>query len=142
MNSHFLSWFSGFFDGEGYISIVPNNKSGYMPQVVIKLRKDDKSILLRIKETLCIGAVYDINNVSTGSPQSKWQVADIDGCVKLIDVLDNYPLLAKKKEVYKVWRSAVLYMKENGRNKHDDYIESAISKMKGLRKYNSTNKSN
>ena len=140
MNNHFLSWFSGFMDGEGYFGIVPNGK-GFMAQASIKLRNDDVGILNRIYKDTGIGKVY--NNIPSQNyatkggevhGQSKWQVCDIEGCVKLIEIFDNYPLIGKKAKIYKLWREAVLYMNENG-TKRNAKLDDLYSKMSYVRKY-------
>ncbi len=143
MNNHFLSWFAGFLDGEGYFGICPNG-NGYMPQVNIKLRSDDIEILKKIEDEIGVGKVYSNlpsqrNTTKKGEvhDQAQWQVANFDGCYAIIKILDKYPLQAKKYKVYKIWREAVLYIKKNG-NKKCEAVERMRQEMFDIKKYTST----
>lgn len=110
------SYIVGFIDGEGSFSVsVSRHKTlkrrlEIRPQFEIELRADDREILERIRKTLGCGSIYDLNYDRYGwYPHVKYKVSRIgDLTKKLIPFIDKYPLQAKKKHVYQLFRQIVL----------------------------------
>lgn len=62
----------------------------------------------------------------------KFQVAVIPDCMNLLTVFDTYPLQAKKRKDYAIWKQAVIL-----KNKHYDYnmtFPEVRRKLQSLRK--------
>jgi hypothetical protein len=125
---------AGFVDGEGcfYINFRRDirhdrkNKPVYFYWKVgfaIVLRGDDKEILEKIKEVLGCGTVTINRN-----GQARLQITDINDLTKIADFFDRYPLRAKKKFDYLLWKEALLILKRNRQErKPDDKGFSKIS---------------
>lgn len=112
-----------------------------MAQVCVKLRSDDKKILEKIKEVTGAGKVYSSmqsQNYTTKKgdihTQVKWQVGSTPDCMKLVNIFDEYPLLGKKSEVYKLWRKAVIEMTKNGNGKSKQ-LDDIYTKLIEIKKY-------
>ena len=123
ITSEFGNWFAGFVDGEGYFGIIICDSSTVKSeavQFVIKLRRDDRAILEYIQSNLGFGNVYNLNLSPSASenanPQAKFQIGAIPDCMNLLTVFDAYPLRAKKRRDYEIWKQAVIL-----KNKHYDY---------------------
>lgn len=111
----FGHWLAGFIDGEGCFGIPPNNANGYMCRFSIGLRVDDRPVLEAIHRRLRIGGIYDrpltarATAMRAGTqPGVSWVVTDQRGCALLVQLLDRFPLRAKKAKDYAIWREAVI----------------------------------
>ena len=101
----FCYWLSGLIDGEGCFVIKAHTRGTHAPYFALKLRADEHSLLIRIKHTLGMGSIYREDREP--NPTEKWVVSDRAGCQRLVDLLDKYPLRAKKRLDFLVWREAV-----------------------------------
>ncbi|GAF94622.1 unnamed protein product, partial [marine sediment metagenome] len=106
-DSDFLNWLAGFIDGEGCFSIIKNGRSCWRTEFAIKLRDDDTNIINIIHNQLLIGKVRHIKKTELGSPQVSFVIANKSDSLKLVRILDECPLRAKKKRDYVIWRQAV-----------------------------------
>lgn len=107
MDKDFGHWLAGFIDGEGCFLIAVNG--GYFsPRFSIKLRADESPIIERIHQETRIGktSFYPYNGIK-GNPQVNWNVNSRQDCRTLADLLDKYPLRAKKAKDFAIWRQAV-----------------------------------
>jgi hypothetical protein len=105
----FGHWLAGFMDGEGSFGIAGGNTRGsYHCTACVKLRGDDRAILEEIVERTGIGSVRYQPNTQRTHPQYAWLVHNRAGCLALIELLDRYPLRAKKARDYAIWREAVI----------------------------------
>jgi hypothetical protein len=59
-----------------------------------------------IQRKMGIGSITDEPDHQP-HPTSRWNVQDKTGCQRLTDLLDKYPLRAKKRADFRVWREAV-----------------------------------
>src|SRR3989338_7158141 len=108
----------GFIDGEGSFSVSINKhqtlKNGIevKAEFEIELRADDREILERIMETIGTGIIYDCSYERYGwYPHTKFKITSVKDMEKyLFPFLDRYPLQAKKRQVYKLFRKIVLMM--------------------------------
>lgn len=117
----FACWLTGFIDGEGSLQTALG-KPKYMPEGYltcaasfgITLRRDDREILETIKKFIGHGNVRNIKNYSRDNynglrkPQARYEVSNVPGLIKLVSIMDSYPLRAKKRNDYDIWREAVL----------------------------------
>jgi hypothetical protein len=107
----FFGWLSGFIDGEGCFVINRNTKrgvpTGHRCRFALRLRDDDRAVLDAIRECTGLGTVRDDGAYLDRNGQSVWEVSSKADCLSLCDLLDRYPLRAKKRADYGTWRAAV-----------------------------------
>lgn len=111
---------AGFIDGEGSFSVSINRHrtlrrgAEVKAEFEIELRADDREILERIIATIGCGRIYDCSYERYGwYPHAKLKITSSkDIATYLFPLLDRYPLQAKKREVYKLFRVIVLLMLE------------------------------
>jgi DNA modification methylase len=116
----FAYWLAGFIDGEGCFAIKGHSRGTYAPSFRVKLRADDRGILDGIRRTLGIGTVAEHAGSGGSERQASWTVGDRAGCQRLVDLLDKYPLRAKKRNDYLHWREAVCEWTERPRGNRWD----------------------
>ncbi len=109
---HFASWLSGFTDGEGcfYLGVATKGKVRARLWAVfnVTLRADDGNALKLIQSHLQCGSI-NLSKRKDKSPVAQYIAFAIDDLVsKVMPHFDNYPLLAKKKRDYAIWREGVL----------------------------------
>jgi hypothetical protein len=111
----FGHWLAGFIDGEGCFYIVNykhTREGGYRMCFCINLRSDDVAILQQCAAVTGLGrlkarANRDSSRLGT-RPGMEWIVGRKTDCRRLVELLDRYPLRAKKARDYAIWREAVL----------------------------------
>lgn len=124
LDPHYVA---GFIDGEGSFSVsVGKHKTlqrglEVRPEFEIEVRADDRVILERILITIGCGRIYDLSYERYGwYPHVKYKITNNKDLMRfLFPFLDNYPLQAKKREVYERFKSIVFMMcrKEHLNNK-------------------------
>ncbi|QNN98904.1 DNA methylase [Mycobacterium phage Mova] len=110
----FAYWLAGLIDGEGCFTIKAHTRGTHAPSFAIKLRADDIAVLEHARRTLGAGTVT-IERRTEGNDMARWVVGDKVGCQRLVDLLDKYPLRAKKRIDYWTWREAVCEWTGRGR---------------------------
>ena len=103
----FAYWLSGLIDGEGCFTIKAHSRGTHAPMFRLKLRADEAGIIRRIHRSMGVGTVTEHKAREGSAPQISWDVQDKAGCQRLVDLLDKYPLRAKKAVDYWTWREAV-----------------------------------
>lgn len=102
----FAYWLAGLIDGEGHFAIKAHARGTHAPAFALKMRADEEGTLQLIRRTLGIGKVEREPREETND-LVRWVVQDKAGCQRLVDILDKYPLRAKKRLDYDIWREAV-----------------------------------
>lgn len=110
---------AGFIDGEGSFSVsIGRHKTlkrglEVRPEFEIEVRADDREILERILITIGCGRIYDLSYERYGwYPHVKYKITNNRDLVEfLFPFLDQCPLQAKKREVYKRFKTIVLMMR-------------------------------
>ncbi len=162
----FGNFVSGFTAGEGsfVLRLTLNKKRGWSSPTAIftiLLRRDDREILDMIQSYFGVGKVYLVKK-SEGDrkdtkPKSCYYVGRIvDLYSVIVPHFDQYPLFAKKRRDFLIWRQAVelLYRvtrkKRRWRGNHRggmlpvwspeerSEFDEISSKLKGIRLYEST----
>lgn len=110
MDDAFGHWLAGFIDGEGCFWIQWHSR-GNCPRCgfSITLRSDDEAILREARERTGLGNLT-ISMAGRGRQCEavRWAISTKAGCLALVDLLDRFPLRAKKQVDYRIWRRAVL----------------------------------
>ena len=123
-------------DGEGNLSVHIHKQHThlrpfYYPRFAIHLRADDMPILLQIQQFLGVGKIYIHNNIER-NPMVTFQIDGNSSLRKLIAVLDECPLRAKKAKEYAIWRTCVLMKQGRGRI---EYLAIAYEQLRELKKF-------
>jgi hypothetical protein len=104
-------WLSGFIDGEAHFAIANFTRSSLQCHMAIALRCDDVRVLYECQRRTRLGRIHDTSRPSETHPQNKpyrsWHIAGKSETLLLTAILDRYPLRARKREDYEVWREAV-----------------------------------
>ena len=114
LDDGFGHWLAGFIDGEGCFGIAQrqgekhNSSIYYFCFMSIKLRDDDRSIIEEIRCRTGIGSIYVNKARSNSKTGIQWLIINKSDCLSLVEILDKYPLRAKKSKDYAIWREAVL----------------------------------
>jgi len=135
-------WLAGFTDGEGCFRIQRHERGTHACGFQIKLRRDDKAVLERIRRFVGHGVISDCDDASGGSaPQAKYCVQDKAGCEALVGLFRRFPLTAKKAIDFEVWADAVWEWLERPRGNRwsgqadQSRAASLKSRLENVRKY-------
>jgi hypothetical protein len=101
----FAYWLGGLIDGEGHFAIKQHSRGTHAPYFNLKMRADEEGTLRQIERHLRIGTIR--REEREPNDLVNWTVQDKEGCQRLVDLLDKYPLRAKKRLDYAIWREAV-----------------------------------
>jgi hypothetical protein len=144
MDDLFGHWLAGFIDGEGTFQIQHHPaRRGARAHVSLRfsitLRNDDIAILEEIAERTGLGLVRRRRPRNHDSqPQATWRVGRKDECLRLVELLDRYPLRAKKRHDYTIWReAALLWNAVDSRTATNDWgpLLALIDRLKSGRRY-------
>ena len=113
LNPHYIG---GFIDGEGSFSVSIGKhktlKRGLEIRVEfsIEVRADDRNVIERIRATIGCGEIYDIPYRKQGwYPHVKYKIGGRKDLINyLFPLLDTYPLQAKKRRSYELFKEVVL----------------------------------
>lgn len=111
LDDGFGHWFAGFLDGEGCFTIrQTKRRKGCGIGLGVGLRDDDAPILYEISARTGVGKVRfnQYHGSASAHPQVSWGIRSKRDCLIIVAILDRYPLRAKKRFAYSVWRQAVL----------------------------------
>jgi hypothetical protein len=116
----FGHWLAGFIDGEGSFS-MPSGARGCAPRFALELRDDDQAILEEIAHRTGIGRTYRRAKRDNAQSQASWQVFTMRDVARLVELLDTYPLRAKKRRDYEIWKEAVRAQLMNGGTRNSGF---------------------
>lgn len=135
-SEHFKSWLSGFIDGEACFNIYPQAKNrGFHIQFVLRLRLDELSIIKRIHKYLG-GKYYFMTHYNSQSPLVHYCLTGAKNCLRLVKHLEKYPLQAKKKEDFEIWKEGIYsVIRKDHLNGRHNYILDLCKRLKKVRQY-------
>jgi MarR family transcriptional regulator for hemolysin len=96
-----VAYLGGFFSGEGCFQL-----SRLQPRAVIKLRRDDRSILELFASRFEIGSVRDRPAYGNKNPSVTWLVCATGDLARAICLFDAAQLRGRKRREFEVWRQA------------------------------------
>lgn len=117
--NYFAAWLSGFTDGEGCFRLKADprtvgNHLQLCAEFCIGLRADDVETLHLIRSYLSCGRIYVDQRYYTAqqtAPKSTYRVSRTRELIeRVIPHFDNFPLVAKKKRDFAIWREGVLLL--------------------------------
>lgn len=120
------AWFAGFVAGEGCFMVHRDHREPYgtyfVPNLKVALRDDDAEIAYEIQAAFG-GRVeeHHLNRAMSqrgfdAKPQVRWATGGKVVLAGLVAYFDRFPLRAKKRHEYVIWREAVmLYVEEGGK---------------------------
>lgn len=111
ISNSFGHWIAGFIDGEGCFRVHRSKSGGYYAcSFTLKVRQDDSAIIEQIISRTNIGYMKaDICRSGASRPCVVWTVHSKADCQKLVKLLTRFPLRAKKKKDYAIWKKAVRF---------------------------------
>lgn len=110
------SWISGFIDGEGcFLVYVSSSRRIVQCRFTLQVRADDAECLRSTQRYLGgIGRISTHHSPSArrSRPLTRWSITSKQDCAALVAHLERYPLLAKKRKDFEVWKRAVEALSE------------------------------
>jgi hypothetical protein len=103
----------GLVAGEGCFTIGPINAGqSWGCRFSLSLRDDDSALLVQLADAVGCGRVHPVPARGSSRPQRVWVVGRMADCSRLVEWLDEYPLLNKKAGDFAIWREAVATRRE------------------------------
>jgi uncharacterized protein YecT (DUF1311 family) len=100
---------AGLIAGDGHFAIQPNNGgTTWKCLLAVCLRADDTPLLAELCRWSGAGMLQAVPAQRTSRPQTTWIVQRQADCLRLVSILDRYPMLGKKLGQYEIWREAIL----------------------------------
>lgn len=141
IDKDFGNWIAGFVDGEGCFFMAPVNRpGGYRPAFSLSVRADDDQILKLVRDTLDVGTVH-YYTASSGSRVVRWMVQAQKDCAALAQFFEEFPLRAKKRADWEIWREAVAVaarLRSGRANNYETYatLRQLRDELRDGRRYN------
>lgn len=127
----FGHWLAGFIAGEGSFVVTKMSREfGYVCRLVVQVRDDDSAILEEIQARTGLGYLCPHKPRGNINPGLTWNVSKKADVVALVDILDRFPLRAKKERDYLIWKQAVQEWGKAISGKKFDWSHMAVLKEK------------
>lgn len=99
MNQADIAWFSGFFEGEGNVSVTKKGR-----HVHLRISQKDRSLLDRVKDITGVGTVVlRTNHSRPGQDYYVWQTGAKANVCALMKAMFPYVYGPKRKELLEAW---------------------------------------
>jgi len=143
ITEHFKSWLSGFIDGEGCFACVISYKRikdkeylHFNPMFVISLRSDDVEAIEKIQQYLGGKISFVQIDKENQGDQVRLSIQGCYNCQKVINHIDKYPLIAKKRNDYIIWKKIIRLLKAKEHLKGNrQYILNLIEHLRNSKKF-------
>lgn len=122
ISDDWLSWFIGYFEGDGSITIDTRKNKNYLTFVITQ-REDNKFILKEIKDTLKIGTVsVQGKHIVPGRLwMYRFQITNLKDFHKLLLILNNNLVLPERR--YFLWKVINIYNINLQRSKNNQFFK-------------------
>jgi hypothetical protein len=115
-----LAFLSGFVAGDGSFGIRENNAgTSWCCGLSVKLRADDTPLLAAFRDWSGVGELYSSPARGGSHPQTSWTVARRRDCLKIVEILSQFPPLGKAGRQFEIWRRAVQLWTDTGQQADD-----------------------
>src|SRR3990167_5913670 len=112
ISDKFGLWFTGYFDGEGCLTVFYRERNGTPDKRVgiqISCRYDDSDIIRYIYETVGVGVIWESKVKGATNKAMNFRVENVSDLAEVIlPIFDTYPLRSKKRLEYVIWRELVV----------------------------------
>lgn len=106
IGTEFGNWLAGFVDGEGHFGLTVT-KNGVRPVFAITLRADDRAIIDDIATRFGVGHIAEYAERGNRHAQVGYRCESWSNCLAIAPVFEQFPLRAKKRLDFEVWRSCL-----------------------------------
>ena len=135
MDDDFANWFSGFVDGERCFTYNAS-KRYTTPNFTISLRADDREILEECQRQFG-GRIRQGERLRTRmpghSPYVEWRINDIQALCGVVRHFEKYPLRAKKKHDFEIWK--LIVQEKAKRHPDEGYVQRLCEALSATKKY-------
>lgn len=101
------AFLAGFIEGEGSFNIRRQSRGQYACEMQIKVRLDELALLRQLHESTRIGTLQPRAARGPSCPQVEWAVHAKSDCVRLSELLINFPLRGRKSRDFAIWCAAL-----------------------------------
>jgi hypothetical protein len=127
------AYLGGFFSGEGCFTLA-----ALQPRAVIKLRRDDRSILELFAAHFALGKVREQAAYGNPNPSATWLICATDELAAAVHLFETAQLRGRKRREFEVWREAAherAFAKIGGRRWERSRIQRVAERLAELRVY-------
>jgi hypothetical protein len=129
-DGHFLA---GFIEAEGSFCVRPNNGGqNWNCSMSLKVRDDDMALIGDLMRLTGLGHINRVPAHRTSNPQVRWQVVSRTECLRLAELLRDFPLRGRKRREAAVWSRAVRDLAKEPRPRT---LPLAQAELRALRRY-------
>jgi hypothetical protein len=129
-DGHFLA---GLIEAEACFQIRPNNGgANWACNFMLALRRDDAGLLSELHERTKLGAISAKPARANSKPQAVWAIHRRAECLRLAELLEEFPLRGRKSREVEVWATAV---RELDRTPRPDALPQLAAEIRSLKRY-------
>lgn len=121
-------------DSSFYINVKYGSRGVYVCPEWTITKDIDKEILEKICHFLGVGKVYPRRYLKTKRNTSASLRIHGKPCARVVQFFEEFPLRAKKKEEFEIWKRAVEIYVSRKRNVHNPWVKEELIEMKELRR--------
>ena len=100
------AFLAGFMEGEACFTVQKQARGPYGCTMKLSVRDDDELLLSELMAATRLGTLTRKGARETSRPQVVWTVLAKADCLRLMELLDRYPLRGRKSHDYALWCAA------------------------------------